>query len=133
MSDERTTLEIIAPTVDEAVSKGLADLGLPLEAVDVEVLDAGSRGLFGLGSRQARIRLSMKKQPQQAPVAPQRVAAQPKPVELAQEETPVEPVQSEPTPAEGGRPQPAGGARSGQRAARENESAREGHHALRGC
>jgi len=62
MSEERTTLEIIAPTIDEAISKGLADLGLPLEAVDVEVLDSGSRGLFGLGSRQARIRLSLKKQ-----------------------------------------------------------------------
>lgn len=62
MSEERTTLEIIAPTVDEAINKGLADLGLPLEAVDVEVLDSGSRGLFGLGSRQARIRLSLKSQ-----------------------------------------------------------------------
>lgn len=62
MSEERTTLEVIAPSVDEAISKGLGDLGLPLEAVDVEVLDAGSRGLFGIGSRQARIRLSLKQQ-----------------------------------------------------------------------
>jgi spoIIIJ-associated protein len=62
MSEERTTLEIIAPTVEDAIGKGLADLGLPEEAVDVEVLDAGSRGLFGLGSRQARIRLTLKKQ-----------------------------------------------------------------------
>ncbi|MCL4560598.1 MAG: Jag N-terminal domain-containing protein [Chloroflexi bacterium] len=62
MSEERTTLEIIAPTVEEAVAKGLADLGLPSEAVEVEVLDSGSRGLFGLGSRQARIRLTVKNQ-----------------------------------------------------------------------
>lgn len=61
MSEERTTLEVIAPTVEEAIGKGLADLGLPEEAVDVEILDTGSRGLFGLGSRQARIRLSLKK------------------------------------------------------------------------
>jgi spoIIIJ-associated protein len=60
MSDERTTLEIIAPSVEEAVSKGLADLGLPEEAVDVEILDSGSRGIFGLGSRQARVRLTIK-------------------------------------------------------------------------
>jgi len=59
MSQEKTTLEIIAPTIEEAVSKGLNQLGLPREAVDVEVLDAGSRGLFGLGSRQARVRLSI--------------------------------------------------------------------------
>ncbi len=60
MNATRATIEIIAPTVEEAVEKGLADLGLPQEAVDIEILDAGSRGLFGLGSRQARIRLIVK-------------------------------------------------------------------------
>jgi spoIIIJ-associated protein len=59
MSHEKTTLEVIAPTVEEAVDNGLRQLGLPREAVDVEVLDAGSRGLFGIGGRQARIRLSI--------------------------------------------------------------------------
>lgn len=59
MSDEKTTLEIIAPTIEEAISKGLNQLGLPREAVDIEVMDSGSRGLFGLGSRQARIRLTI--------------------------------------------------------------------------
>ena len=58
--NERTTLEKIAPTVDEAVSQGLTELGLTAEAVDVEVLDNGSRGLFGVGSRQARVRLTVK-------------------------------------------------------------------------
>jgi len=60
MREKRATLEVIAPTVDEAVEKGLADLGLPAEAVEIEVLDLGSRGLFHLGSRQARIRLTVK-------------------------------------------------------------------------
>ncbi|MEN6408820.1 MAG: RNA-binding cell elongation regulator Jag/EloR [Anaerolineaceae bacterium] len=59
MKEEHTTLEIIAPTVEEAVSKGLADLGLPEDAVTVDVLDTGSKGLFGLGSRQARVRLTV--------------------------------------------------------------------------
>ncbi len=63
MSHEKTTLEVIAPTVEEAVQKGLSQLNLPQDAVEVEVLDAGSRGLFGLGSRQARIRLAIKPQP----------------------------------------------------------------------
>ncbi len=67
MSQEKTTLEVIAPTVEDAVQKGLAQLNLPQDAVDVEVLDAGSRGLFGLGSRQARIRLTIKPSP--SPVA----------------------------------------------------------------
>lgn len=60
MSPEKTTLEIIAPTVEEAVQKGLSQLNLPLAAVDVETLDAGSRGLFGIGSRQARVKLSIR-------------------------------------------------------------------------
>ena len=59
MNDKRTNLEIIAPTVDEAVEKGLADLGLPREAVEVEILDEGGKGLFGLGNRQARIRMTI--------------------------------------------------------------------------
>ncbi len=54
---QRTTLEVIAPTVEEAIQKGLEQLNLSADAVDVEVLDSGSRGLFGIGSRQARVRL----------------------------------------------------------------------------
>jgi spoIIIJ-associated protein len=60
MNDKRTNLEIIAPTVDEAIEKGLNDLGLPRESVDIEILDEGGKGLFGLGNRQARIRLTIK-------------------------------------------------------------------------
>jgi len=58
MTQEDTTLEIIAPTVDEAISIGCDQLGLPREAVKVEVLDAGGKGgLFSLRNRQARVRL----------------------------------------------------------------------------
>ncbi len=60
MKNKRATLEVIAPTVEEAIAKGLADLGLPEDAVEVDILDQGSRGLFGLGSRQARVRLAVK-------------------------------------------------------------------------
>src|SRR5512135_2564573 len=56
---EQTTLEIIAPTVEEALAQGLAQLGLPADAVSVEVLDSGSKGLFGLGGRQVRVRLTV--------------------------------------------------------------------------
>ncbi len=61
--NERTTLEKIAPSVEEAIAEGLAELGLTAEAVDVEILDGGSRGLFGVGSRQARVRLTVKTPP----------------------------------------------------------------------
>lgn len=57
MTDNRPTLEIIAPTVDEAIEKGLIELGLSREDVDIKILDEGSAGLFGLRSRQARILL----------------------------------------------------------------------------
>lgn len=62
MSPEKTTLEIIAPTVDEAISRGLEQLGLPKEAVDIEILDTGSKGILGIGGRQSRIRLSIKEE-----------------------------------------------------------------------
>lgn len=60
MTQQRTTIEIIAPTINEAIEKGLVDLELPREAVEIEILDEGSRGLFGLGAHQARVRLRVK-------------------------------------------------------------------------
>jgi spoIIIJ-associated protein len=66
--NERTTLEIIAPTVEEAISQGLAQLGLTADAVSVEVLDAGNKGFLGLGKPQVRVRLTVN--PVGGPVAP---------------------------------------------------------------
>jgi spoIIIJ-associated protein len=60
MTGKRTTLEIIAPSVEEAVEKGLAELGISKDAVEIEILDEGSRGFLKLGSRDARIRLTVK-------------------------------------------------------------------------
>jgi spoIIIJ-associated protein len=60
MNSQHATLEIIAPTINEAIEKGLAELELSRDAVDIEILDEGSRGLFGLGSHQARVRLIVK-------------------------------------------------------------------------
>ncbi len=60
MSDPKTSLEIIAPSVDEAITRGSIELGLPEEALEVEILDEGSKGFLGLGSRQVRVRLSIR-------------------------------------------------------------------------
>ncbi len=57
MTDNRPTLEIIAPSIDEAIEEGLAQLGLSREHVEINVLDKGSTGLFGLRSRQVRIQI----------------------------------------------------------------------------
>ena len=57
--NKKTTLEIIAPTVEEAIAQGLLQLGLTADAVSVEVLDTGNKGLFGLGKPQVRVRLTV--------------------------------------------------------------------------
>jgi spoIIIJ-associated protein len=102
--NERTTLEIIAPTVEEAIAQGLAQLGLTADAVSVEVLDAGNKGFFGLGKPQVRVRLTVN--PLGGPVFPiAEPAAEPKKAAPKREEKRVEkkpapaPVQERPAPA----------------------------------
>jgi spoIIIJ-associated protein len=60
MTEQRPTIEKIAPTIEEAIEKGLEELGVSQEAVDIKILDEGNKGLFGLGSRQARVLLTVK-------------------------------------------------------------------------
>ena len=59
MNERKTTLEIIGRSVEEAVEKGLDQLGLPRDAVSVEVLDEGKDGFLGMGNRKVRVRLSI--------------------------------------------------------------------------
>ena len=54
------SLEVIASSVDEAIAQGLEELGLSEDQVEIEVMDIGSEGLFGLGSREARVKLKVK-------------------------------------------------------------------------
>lgn len=93
MNDNRTTLEVIAPSVEEALAQGLGELGLTEKDVDVEVLDEGSRGLFGIGSRQARIRISIKAVAQTA--EPDESLAE---VEVPEEEMKIELPQAQASP-----------------------------------
>jgi len=60
MAEKRTSIEVIAPTVEEAVARGAQELNLPEEALEVEILDEGSKGFLGLGSRQVRVRLTVR-------------------------------------------------------------------------
>jgi spoIIIJ-associated protein len=59
MEYKKITQEFIAPTVEEAIEQGAKHLGIDADKLDVEILDQGSKGLFGIGSRQARVRLSI--------------------------------------------------------------------------
>ena len=55
------TYESSAKTIEEAISAGLEVLGASISDVTVDIIDEGSKGLFGLfGSRQAKVRLTMK-------------------------------------------------------------------------
>ncbi len=60
MTKEKTTVEVNASTVEEAIEKGLDQLGLPRNAVDIEMLDEGRQGFLGLGNRDARVKLTVK-------------------------------------------------------------------------
>lgn len=60
MTEPKTSLEIIAPTVEEAILRGSLELGLPEYALDVQILDEGTKGFLGLGGRQVRVRLSIR-------------------------------------------------------------------------
>jgi len=96
MSEEIAKLEVIAPSVEEAIEIGLKELGLTKDDVDVEILDEGKKGLLGLGTRQARVALKIKSRPEE-PKAPTRDE---KPTPLPEEEE--EPVSLSEEPEEVG-------------------------------
>lgn len=57
------TYESSAKTIEEAISAGLETLGVSISDVTVDIIDEGSKGLFGLfGSRLAKVRLTVKEQ-----------------------------------------------------------------------
>ncbi len=60
------THEFKAKTVDDAIDEGLRTLALSRSEVDVEIVHKGSRGIFGIGSEQAVVRLTLRT----APVSP---------------------------------------------------------------
>ena len=57
------TYESSARTIEEAISAGLEALGASISDVTVDIIDEGSKGLFGLfGSRLAKVRLTVNEQ-----------------------------------------------------------------------
>lgn len=80
---ERTNLEVIADSVDEAVEQGLTQLGLPKEQVNVEIVDPGSRGFLGIGGRQARVRLTVRQEGDSAAEPESAAPAKPQPAPAA--------------------------------------------------
>lgn len=60
MTNDDAFIEIIADSVEEAIEKGLDQLCLPIDAVEVEVLEEGRQGFLGLKSRSVKVRLSIR-------------------------------------------------------------------------
>jgi len=50
-------IEVSAPDVERAIERGLTQLGLTREQVRIAVVDSGSRGILGIGAREAVVRL----------------------------------------------------------------------------
>ncbi|GAB4522010.1 MAG: protein jag [Anaerolineales bacterium] len=87
-SHEPTSIEVFASDVEEAIQRGLSQLALPREEVEIEILDEGSRGFLGLGARRAQVRLTpIRKEGQSVP------AAVPVSPEVSQPKAPAEPQQ----------------------------------------
>lgn len=83
MSETRS-VETTAPDIESAIELGLQQLGVARESVIVEILEEPSRGLLGIGARQARVRLTTAAPPR--PAAPPTPSAPQPAVELVEEE-----------------------------------------------
>lgn len=53
-------VEKTGKTVQEAINLALDELNVDMDNTDIEVLDEGSKGLFGIGSKVAKVRVTLK-------------------------------------------------------------------------
>ena len=93
-------IEVTGKTKDEAIEKGLVQLGLTRDDVLVEILDLGRTGFLGIGSVPAKVKLTY-----EAPDAPEPA---PKPVAEEKKPEPKPAPKPEPSP----KPQPKPEAKS---------------------
>lgn len=58
----RKSTEATGKTVEKALETALKELGAKVEEVDIEILEAGQKGVLGIfGSKEAKIRVALKK------------------------------------------------------------------------
>ena len=60
MKSELISIDVQGSSIDEAIKQGLEELGLTKNEVDIEIIEPGSKGLFGIGSRDAHVRLKVR-------------------------------------------------------------------------
>ncbi len=56
-------VEMTGKTVEEAIEQALKQLGVTREQVDVEILESGTSGIFGVGAEPAKVRVTVKNSP----------------------------------------------------------------------
>ena len=67
MASEKESVEVSAKTLEEAIERGLSELGLTRDQVEVEVVSSGRSGVLGIGAEDARVRIiALSSQPPQA-------------------------------------------------------------------
>ena len=65
-------IEVTGKNEDEAIAKGLAQLGLDRDDVSLEILERGKTGFLGIGSVPAKVKLTYEA-PDEAPVVEEKV------------------------------------------------------------
>src|SRR6478672_11100058 len=80
-------------TPDDAIADGLKTLNLRQDQVDIDILNKGSRGIFGIGSEPALVRLTPRATRTEEPMAKQTVPTvapvSPEPLPVPSPSTPV--------------------------------------------
>lgn len=56
-------IEKSAKTIDDAVNAALNELGVTKDEVEIEVINEGKRGILGIGSEEAKVRVKMEETP----------------------------------------------------------------------
>ena len=57
------SMEFSGHSVDEAIFVGLNEMGVTIDEVEIETIQTESKGLFGIGAKQAVVRLTQREVP----------------------------------------------------------------------
>lgn len=56
-------VEVTGKTVEEAIQQALKQLGVTRDQVEIEILESGTPGIFGIGAEPAKVRVTIKNSP----------------------------------------------------------------------
>lgn len=99
------SIESSAKTIEDAIRQGLEKLDVSLGDVTIDIIQEGSKGLFGMGSKDAKVRLTVKEDEQESDILSSFAIekpkeAEPKPSAAPQQQTKQQKKQNQPKAAE---------------------------------